>query len=214
MKDRLEIKGALIGMIFGDAGLSKERKNAHLRISHCLKQKDYLLWKKEILEHLTSVSVWEGEVKCAGKMFPALRLWTKSHPMYTGLRARFYHSGRKTFDVHLLKRLTLLGLLLWFLDDGYRRVIKTTPNIELCTDNFNYIEQLSLQKYFHDKWGLTAKIIKHGNCWRLAFRVAEVRKLEKLFQPFAEQIPKCMRYKLDLSYEAHSEMNEEIVQGA
>jgi hypothetical protein len=206
VKHRLELKGAVIGMLMGDAGLSKDRKNAHLFIGHSQKQNDYALWKKEILEELTSVSVWYGETKANGKTYPVMRVWTKSHPFYTGLRNRMYFANRKTFDLHCLKRLTDLGLLIWFLDDGARYWRKNghTPAALLCTDRYNYIEQLSLQKYLHDRWGLIARLNRHGKHWRLRMAESETVKLDKIFDPLVDSVPDCMKYKLCASYESPS----------
>ncbi|MDD5189456.1 MAG: hypothetical protein PHE50_00255 [Dehalococcoidales bacterium] len=207
MKNRLELKGAVIGMLMGDAGLSKDRKNAHLQCSHSGKYEDYALWKKEILEQLTSVSVWRGESKASkesDKLYPVIVIFTKSHPFYTGLRQRVYHANRKTFDVHMLKRLDDLGLLFWYLDDGVRywKESGNDPGAIFCTDRYNYIEHLSLQKYFHDRWNLTAKLNRHGEHWRLRFGVNEIEKLDKIFEPFISHVPDCMKYKLLSSYEA------------
>ena len=200
MDNRLELKGAIIGMLLGDAGLSKDRKNAHLYIGHSQKQKEYAFWKKEILEQVTSVSVWYGESTAiaGGKKYPVMRIWTKSHPFFTGLRQRMYHGNRKTFDLHVLKRLTDLGLLLWYLDDGARYWGKNgaVGAMLFCTDSFNYIEHLSLQKYMHDRWDLIAKLNRHGNAWRLRFAPDEVVKLNKIFAPFLSQVPECMMHKL------------------
>lgn len=184
----------------GDAGLSKDRKNAHLFIGHSQKQKDYALWKKEILEHITSVSEWYGQTEADGKKYDVMRIWTKSHPFYTSLRNRMYFRNRKTFDMHCLKRMTELGFLIWYLDDGTR----DKSAIRLCTDRYNYIEHLSLQKWFHDRWGLTCRLNRHGKHWRLRFPKSEVEKIDFIFAPFLESVPKCMQYKLNLQNECHA----------
>lgn len=199
MKDRLEFKGAVIGMLMGDASLSQDRKNSMLRFSQTEKHEDYAKWKIEILEQLTSVGIWRGNVDAFGKTYRGLRIWTKSHPFYTGLRERMYHDNRKTFDMHCLKRLTMKGLLIWYLDDGCMTKVKTTPAIYLCTDRYNYMEHLSIQKLLHDRWGLSTRMTKHGKHWRLRFPAESGRKLIGLFEPYINEIPACMHYKLDLS---------------
>ena len=200
VEHRLELKGAIIGMLMGDAGLSKDRKNSHLFIGHSKKYEAYALWKKEILEQVTSVSVWYGESTAQkdGKLHQVMRIWTKSHPFYTGLRDRMYFENRKTFDLHCLLRLTDLGLLLWFLDDGtrYWEENGNTPSILFCTDRYNYIEHLSLQKYFHDRWNLIGKMNRHGKHWRIRFANSEAKKLDEIFSPYLSQVPDCMKYKL------------------
>lgn len=200
----------------GDAGLSKDRKSAYLHMSHSIKQVEYALWKKEILEQLTSVATWYGKVKSgkSDKEYGIIRLWTKRHPIYTSLKERMYFQNRRTFDLHCLKRLSDLGLLIWFLDDGVRywKHNGHDPSAMLCTDRYNYIEHLSLQKYFHDRWNLNAKLNRHGIHWRLRFGVNELDKLDKLFEPFASSIPDCMKYKLSASYERPEWNPEETVQ--
>ena len=203
MEHRLELKGAIIGMLMGDAGLSKDRKNAHLFIGHSKKHEDYALWKKQILEEITSVSVWYGESTAEknGKLHQVMRIWTKSHPFYTSLRDRMYFQNRKTFDLHCLKRLTDLGLLFWYLDDGTAQ----GGGAMFCTDRYSYIENLSLQKYFHDRWKLVAKLNRHGKHWRLRLPKSEAQKLFRIFEPFQSQIPESMKHKLCVPYEMPEE---------
>ena len=43
------VKQVLLGSLLGDASLSKPTKNASYSCSHSPKQKEYLIWKKDII---------------------------------------------------------------------------------------------------------------------------------------------------------------------
>jgi hypothetical protein len=115
-----ELKGAIIGMVLGDGhlNLSGRSTNAHMDFAHSKKQKDYAVWKSDILGQLTDVRVTEGVITVKGKEYEKVRVLSKTHPLYTHLWKRFYHNGRKTIDSFLMNQLTPLGLAIWYQDDG------------------------------------------------------------------------------------------------
>lgn len=200
--NRFELKGAVMGMLLGDAcitlpaksknGISKhgQSKNARLSISHCEEQFEYLKWKGNILENLTSIR-YDDFVSGYGSRCP--RLTTKCHPFYTKIYNRLYYQDRKTLDEHCLKVLSLIGLAIWYMDDGHLRKDKGT--VELSTCSFNYAEHLMLQKAFKLKWDLNWNIHKKGKYYRLYLKKKDNNRFFELITDIVNQVP-YMKYKI------------------
>lgn len=210
--DKFKMKGIVIGMLLGDAyigipaksknGISKhgQSKNARLSIAHCEKQLDYLKWKGQILENITSVR-YDTAVSGYGSL--CYRLHTKCHPFYTKLHHHLYYEGRKTPDEHCLKVLNEIGLAIWYMDDGFFNPT-FGGSVELSTQGFNFAEHLLLQKALKIKWNLNWNICKHGKYYRLYLKHSDKQHFFETIGDTVKQVP-CMLYKLQQQDAAKAE---------
>ncbi len=110
----------LIGSLLGDGGLKRntggrnrfQARNYYFATAHCEYQRPYVEWKRQMLLifHPSQVAVYRPE------------LITCSHALFTKLRPLFYSpSAKRRTDLIpelAFQGLDLLGLLVWFLDDG------------------------------------------------------------------------------------------------
>jgi len=155
--NRNEIRSAIIGMVLGDGCISlrPERKEANFQMSHCEKQYDYLIWKQKILNKITSSTIQNTSKNMNGKIFKGFHLGTKQHPMFTKLYKRFYHNGVKVVDEYLVKHITPLAFAIWYMDDGcFGNANRKNDSFFLCTQNFDYSNQLLLKKSLKIKYNL------------------------------------------------------------
>jgi len=121
------IRGALIGMTFGDAYINirnrlKDGKykyeSSEIRIVHSLDQMDYCQYKcdcinkwldrhAELHEHPNGV---HGQYRCTG--------FSTSHPYFREIKRWCYPFGVKTYTEQNLSMLTPQGIAFWYMDDG------------------------------------------------------------------------------------------------
>jgi hypothetical protein len=233
----LEFKAAVIGMILGDGHLTRidrsflttgtkghykntNGQNSAVMINHDIKQKEYMLWKKKILEELTEVTYSEGTRK-DGHHHVHIR--TRNHPFYTKLRKRFYYSGRKTTDSHLIRALDDRGLAIWFMDDGCLSETDHSYSYLIATSNFNLTEHELIVRELYKRFGIEWRINNHakgkaGQLYRLRLRNADTDKFANIISPFINQI-NCMKYKLGSHAKAPSNegerhsLNPEVILG-
>jgi len=191
-----EIRGAVIGMVLGDGSLPMDGRsiNAHMDFAHTIKQREYAVWKSNILEELTSVKITDGVSHCRGQEYPKVRVLSKTHPLYTHLRKRFYHNGRKTVDPFLMEHLTPLGLAIWYQDDGNLKNHENylTPMLE--TNSFNVAEHAVMTKALADKFHIEFRA-NHLNAKYLCMRLRR-KDREKFFEIIREHIHPSMAYKI------------------
>lgn len=191
-----ELRGAIIGMVLGDGhlNLSGRSTNAHMDFAHSSKQKDYAVWKSDILGQLTDVLVTEGVITVKGKEYEKVRVLSKTNPLYTHLWKRFYHNGRKTIDHFLMNSLTPLGLAIWYQDDGHLKNHENylTPMLE--TNCFNVAEHEIMTKSLADKFQLEFRA-NHLNAKYLMLRLRR-KDREKFFSIIKDFIHPSMEYKI------------------
>lgn len=112
-----EVKQILLGSLLGDGCISLSGKRSIVFVEgHSIKQKEYLLWKKEIFEkefnvgyrEYTHSNTWGGE-KCS------IRFSDISLGFYY---KNFYPNGKKIISNEMLDMMDEMALAVWYQDDG------------------------------------------------------------------------------------------------
>jgi hypothetical protein len=206
----------LIGSILGDANLSRGNGvNFYLEETHSPKQRDYLLWKSEILKILgCSTQYRKFFNQDTGKNYKSFRLKTKSYPILTEFRKKFYPSGKKAINVEVLEKLNELGVTVWFLDDGHVTIPESL--VVFSTDSFTYDENVLIQKFFEKKWNIHPKVGKrNGKYYYLSFNANDSLKFLNMVKEVCDKykIPASMYYKLGKVWEGNTEkiMNAKLM---
>lgn len=213
--NKLEFKGAIIGMILGDGNLTslrENRNNSSMRIYSVVKS--YIEIKQSILSQLTETVINKNcnRGSSYGKK-PLYTVRTKDHPIYTKLRMRFYHNNRKTVDKYIMSTLNELGILLWYLDDG---CLDTSCGIKfgIYSNGFNLIEHQYIQKMLNDRFGLRFNIRKSYKksrakiyYWLYLKAIDRLKFYDNIIQPFLEYIPQEMMYKIPKREDIERMMN-------
>jgi hypothetical protein len=186
----------LIGSMLGDGGITKHSTgDGYLfKEGHGIKQKEYLLWKKDMLKTFMPTT-WHLDYK------PAMS--TPVHPIFRKLRGEFYNEQKQCksyIPIEYVEKLDGLGLLIWYLDDGYRGR-GNSPTISSVLFNENDLKKtveiinknLQLNLYVR----VNKKPNKYGNFQKnICFPASD--KILNFWQPIFDKynIPECMRYKI------------------
>ena len=182
-----------IALAFGDGYINK---SGGLSIRHCLAQKEYLEWKVEKLSK-------------AGFSKPELKYVTNNgyggYEIYVGGGSKFAKlvsllQKRHKYPISLFKRLSPLGLAIWYLDDGSishkknaeGKVKSSVLTISTCTTKENNQELID---YLLLEYGIQFGQRKMKNHYALVCGTKEARKFIELINPYVFQIT-CMQYKL------------------
>jgi len=191
-------KQVIIGGLLGDlhCRVNTTSKNACLEGGHCFRQKEYLLWKINLIQRLGCKI---RKTKINTYLYQSRNFKTLNRYIHL-----FYNKGFKYITRPVLNLLDDFGLLIWYLDDGHYH--KRDKNIRLCTNGFSFEEQQTIKDWFIEKYNIKPKIHKNknpknypGKVWYyLYFTVYDTKKLINIFKKF--EIPDCMKYKLGLSH--------------
>ena len=201
-------KSLLVGSILGDGSLSigEDCVNARFVERHCEEQKDYLLWKRDLLKPFTKSKIGEsyaGEhiisgVKC--KVSKSYIFSTISHNYLTELRSLFYRDDTKIIPQTLNDFINGLVMAVWLCDDGSLSHIKKsgTYRIDLHTESFTYKENLFLCRevlspYFDEAFRTNSRQYKSGEAFYIC--ISGKDKILNIVNSIKQFIPECMIYK-------------------
>ena len=188
------IEQVLIGSLFGDGGLERNRSTSkgikkvkpvgiRFKERHNIRQKEYLLWKKEILSKILTIKEYYS------KKERAIVIYSNVSPLFKKYHFYFYPSGKghKVFDLYMLNKLKPLGLAIWYMDDGH--FDKRNYNFTLSCNN-NSLDLL--KSWFKEKYNMKGNIY-FGKEAKIHFNKKDTKSFFKIISPF---IYPTMKYKI------------------
>lgn len=125
-----EARGAIIGMVFGDAYVNVRKRfvrkryeyeSSEIRVLHSIQQKDYCEYKAALVRKYFggNFSVKIQKNGQGGKFLAAS--FSASNPYFRLIKKWTYPFGKKTFTKQALDFLTHEGIAIWYMDDGHAR---------------------------------------------------------------------------------------------
>lgn len=199
----------IIGGLLGDSYYKKS--NNIIRLYHSTKQEEYLKWKYSFFDHNQVSRLYHGKRTINNREYEYIYFTIKKNTLNDIssfiLHNLYSNDGRKKISMKYLNELSPLGLAIWWLDDGCLSVHKGNRYGKLCTHCFNYEENVLIQKFFHEKYGIDVDIKKEKDYYFIRLNVCALKKMISLIYPYICQIP-CMIYKIDLNYKNNVNLGE------
>lgn len=203
-----EIRGSLIGTLLGDSYITQ---GSHFGCEQVSKNLIYLKW--ELLKHYKpdvaeptsrqrDATPVDGRLVTNIKPTYTVRL---RHPRFNNYYKVFYSNGNKEIRYSTLKMLSLEGIALWIMDDGYMdyKESSCTRNLRICTDSYSSLSIQNIIRYFKEVHSIDAKVYMHVNKKgatpkpRVSFNAQNAQKLiSKIYSYFLDEF----LYKIDLHY--------------
>ena len=200
MKIEKEARNLCIAMAIGDGTINS---NGYIAIRHCSAQKDYLEWKKQQLKNvnINTTDLYHIDNSRYGVQHDAYELRTYTHN-FLKLYRKIIYKPTKTLSRKLLNRLDLLGIAIWYMDDGSLsnrkdtcgKILSSVLTISTCTTREQ--NQIIID-YFKEVWGIQFGQRKMKNHFALICGTKEARKFIALIAPVVNQVP-SMKYKLNV----------------
>lgn len=196
VSSKKEQRGILAGMLLGWG-----RKNGNnFFIQHSLSQKEYLLFKKALLEGIT-----RKKVSCDRKTLKTgkcvIRIEPKLIPLTRTLIKRLYQEGRQKISRKFLDFLTLQGIAIWFMDKGSksfkRRGDRITALEIFLNTHTSRVESEIIVNYFAEVWDIRWGLSKVKDTYRLRLGTKAGKQFCSLLQPY---IHPSVFYKIATSY--------------
>lgn len=204
MKITKEIRRNALFMAFGDGCIEK---HGNLTIKHCIKQKEYLLYKYKLIKSLCN----HLPVEITNNTFKAFKLTTKCFDFLKLYRRVLYPNNKKTLTRKLLNKLTPLGIYLWYLDDGgmSKRKIRTGYAIKeiMLNTGLNKTNNQIIIDYFKEVWKVSFSQVKNHNQYRLRCGKIEGEKFLKIFSKYHNDVI-SMKYKIDPNFHINTNVGE------
>lgn len=155
----------LTGTLLGDSYLQGYEKTASGMFAHSLAQKDYFLYKKELLKDITNKTLFKNQFRNGVENFCIYTSFKSMRELFPFYKA-FYSEEGKTLpnQEFITENFNELSFAIWYGDDGckLKNRYKNDSGKFLSTNSFSYENQLFLQKLLKDKLDITTNI--HGKC--------------------------------------------------
>ena len=201
-----ELRSAIVGMVAGDAHIWKQKgcSSVSLRIKHAEMQRDYLGYKRDILQNL--FKEWEIPIRSFNNSgHSGVKIETRDHPRLRAIHKWFYSGGKKRFSRQILNYLTPLGIAIWYMDDGSLSLKKRDGKVhgrEIHLNTYCSLEEAAIiQAYFKEVWDVSWTIVPNKGLFRLRMGSNEAKRLFKIIEPY---IVPMMKYKIDLVYKSNT----------
>lgn len=210
---RDEWRGAVIGMVLGDASLYRNRlrdgsPSGHYKfdVAHCERQRPYLEHKREILQSIFDYEIpivqHRVHLKRTGKTYNAWKFATRVHPRLSFIGERMYQP-LKRITPWALDNLTDRGMAYWWMDDGclHKRVAKQRDGVGtypvsiaiLGVYGFPLQDVKLLRDYIADVYGTTFNLNQHRN-GGMSLRLGG-KKAAPFLNRLSPYAAPCMAYK-------------------
>ncbi len=180
-----EFRSAVIGMLLGVGQITEQNS---LIIIHHIKQKEYIEFKKNILQtkQITIIEIIDFS--------HSVKIETRHKPIYRVLKKRLHKNNIKTITRSVLNDLTALGIAIWFMDSGSISIKKRDGEIHNCEIFLNtYLDKEQNQviiDYFKEVWDISWNLIKSE---KLRIGATEGRKFVNIIKQY---IHESMFYKI------------------
>lgn len=204
---------AVFGMLLGDGHLQKNKggERRHLVIEHGYKQNAYAKYKARFLaEHSDNVTVKTKTVKMSFDptyKVVVVRAKLKGNVLrHLNKFDRIYvDNDKKIASKYVMRRITAMGLMFWFMDDGTSSIVRNsagalTRTFRLCTYGFDDSSKERISVCLRDRFGVDSRIIKVGNYTVHNLGVKGMKQLIEVVRPHLSMVPKSMRYKFSMDY--------------
>lgn len=183
-----------IGGMLGDSCMyiPKNNKNALLTFRHSLKQKDYCLWKYNILKDFCISPMYINQYDNRNnKIYYGVTIKSKQNSYFTKYYNKFYKTINnkhiKYIDKEILYSLNNIGLAIWFQDDGFKC---GSSGYGISTQCFSSEDLNIIKNFFSDKFNIEIKIHKNNTIYI-------PKKYVKTFNNLViNYINPCCKYKL------------------
>jgi len=205
----------------GDGGLYYISRitNPLYQAAKIIKNNDYVLWQKSILENITSVSYsvkeFDPEIESKNKIphkSPIAIIRTKSHPFFTSIHERLYIDGHRVIDPHYLKLMDWEALSILYQDDGSIAIDKRPgrlPVAYLHMNRYSYGDLLLVKKALKDKlnleWNVQSDSKGH---YRLQLRTKDYHEFESGIEAY---ILDSFKYKIQKFRTVDSEKSDDEI---
>jgi recombination protein RecA len=182
-------KSVLIGTLLGDGCLAMHGHHARLHVKHKAAHRSLAEFKRSTFETYVSMAIHEFDQRLGGKRYPCVQFATRTSPVFTYWRHRFYVDGRKQIPDDITDLLTPLAIAVWFMDDGSADHCGVT----IQTHSFDLVEVERLVRALSEGFDIVATIRANKRHSILYIGKQQLPAFESIVRPF---ILEELEYKL------------------
>lgn len=182
-------KEIILGSLLGDGSLNihKNYKNARFSFRHSILQKEYFLWKANMLSDIFSdKNIFIQDNDGGYSKNKKMRFQSRALPQLTEINTLVRKRGKFHIRRKWLNQMTPLSLAVWWFDDG--SIISNGRKGVFCTDGFEKKQVERLSQYLKIVWNIQSTVAPVG-----AKRDGTKKQYYRLWIRSSEELKKFLR---------------------
>jgi LAGLIDADG DNA endonuclease family len=172
-------QAVLVGTLLGDGSIAKHGHHHRLFIKHKAAHSALAAWKREIFNDFTSMPLHRFDQRLGDRLYPCVQFVTRTSPIFSEWRQRFYREGRKIVPDDIAMLLAPVAVAAWFMDDG----TADRAGVSFQTHSFSHAEVERLAAVLRDLYRLETSLNRNKGAHVVYVHGASVPALAALIAP-------------------------------
>ena len=182
-------QAVLVGTLLGDGSIAKHGHHARLFVKHKEAHRSLVEWKRSVFADFTTMAPNRFEQRLNGRSYPAVQFVTRTHPVFSNWRQRFYLERRKIVPAEIADLLEPVAVAVWLMDDG----TADRAGITFQTNAFRPDESALLASVLTKRYALETSLMWNKGARVVYVHGSSVEALRTLVAPYV--LPE-LSYKL------------------
>ena len=169
-------RAVLVGTLLGDGSIAKHGFHDRLFVKHKLAHRALAEWKREVFDSFTTMPLHQFDQRLNGKLYPCVQFVTRTDPVFSEWRQRFYDGRRKIVPAEISSFVTPVSIAVWLMDDG----TADRAGVSFQTHSFELAEVERLATLLRVQLEIEASVQKNKGRWILYVPKSSLRRLRSL----------------------------------
>lgn len=172
-------QAVLVGTLLGDGSIAKHGHHHRLFIKHKAAHEALAAWKREVFADFTSMPLHHFEQRLSDRSYPCVQFVTRTSPIFSIWRERFYRESRKIVPTDIKELLAPPAVAAWFMDDG----TADRAGVPFQTHSFTREEVERLAASLTSRYGLKTSLNRNKGAWIVYVHGSSVLDLATVIRP-------------------------------
>jgi LAGLIDADG DNA endonuclease family len=172
-------QAVLVGTLLGDGSIAKHGHHHRLFVKHKAAHRSLVEWKRAVFDDFTTMPLHEFEQRLNGRAYPCVQFVTRTDPVFSMWRQRFYRGRRKIVPDDIDELVTPVSIAAWLMDDGTADRAGTT----FQTHSFERDEVQRLATMLQERFGLRTSLMRNRGAWIVYVYGSSLESLKALVAP-------------------------------
>ena len=169
-------QAVLVGTLLGDGSIAKHGFHHRLFVKHKLAHRALAEWKRKVFDSFTTMPLHHFDQRLNGKLYPCVQFVTRTDPIFSEWRQRFYDGRRKIVPAEISSFVTPVSIAVWLMDDG----TADRAGMSFQTHSFEFDEVERLATLLRVQFEIEASVQKNKGRWILYVPKASLGQLRSL----------------------------------
>ena len=166
-------QAVLVGTLLGDGSIAKHGLHHRLFVKHKIAHRALAEWKREVFIDFTTMPLHQFDQRLNGKLYPCVQFVTRTDPVFSEWRERFYEGKRKVVPADVDSLVGPVSIATWLMDDG----TADRAGVSFQTHSFEPDEVERLGAMLRTKFEISASVMRNKGRWILYVPKASLERL-------------------------------------